>query len=501
MSIPIKTNTTLPNDENATINVSKSLNSMFDNVSPDKINSAVNVSKSLNSMFDNVSPDKINSAVNVSKSLNSMFDNVSPDKINSAVNVSKSLNSMFDNVSPDKINSAVNVSKSSVKKSLNSMFNNVSPEKINSAVNESKSSVQKSLNSMFNNVSLDKINSDVNESTVSVKRSLNSMFNNVSSFLSNKKLNTTNNIPSENINVLLPNITNVSSNDENYSSPESTPVKKKQSIKLDGYELLVNNPNNTKYNKVYINKANNTIIKYIDKKIEFDNEIKMLDILRLNCTNIKCNYFVNYIKYDKKQQYIHFNNAGIALNKFVNLTITEIESIRTQLLEAINELHKIDIFHGDIKPENILLSKSDTGYQLKLIDFGEATILENGSKSTKLNETWFNQNYEGFKYSPDNFKYTDKNGLTDSLINIQTKPDDWKILIKTSHFNGLEPDTIDNKKNVELAVAETIIKQLKESVNNLSNNTKPINESSTSNNAKQKYLKYKSKYLELKKTL
>ncbi len=57
-----------------------------------------------------------------------------------------------------------------------------------------------------------------------------------------------------------------------------------------------------------------------------------------------------------------------------------------QLLNAINHLHYTFIVHRDLKPENIMLtSQSKDGFfQIKLIDFGTATIFEKGKKISKF---------------------------------------------------------------------------------------------------------------------
>ncbi len=69
-------------------------------------------------------------------------------------------------------------------------------------------------------------------------------------------------------------------------------------------------------------------------------------------------------------------------------TEEETRALIKQLLSALEYCHSLDIIHRypftlykkpytflrDIKLENILVNKTKTGYQLKLADFGEATV-------------------------------------------------------------------------------------------------------------------------------
>lgn len=45
-----------------------------------------------------------------------------------------------------------------------------------------------------------------------------------------------------------------------------------------------------------------------------------------------------------------------------------------QLLAAANEMHSKDVFHSDLKMENILVETSSDGLRVRMIDFGCARI-------------------------------------------------------------------------------------------------------------------------------
>ncbi len=83
--------------------------------------------------------------------------------------------------------------------------------------------------------------------------------------------------------------------------------------------------------------------------------------------------------YDMRQKRSWFRVAGVELlMEYVDgKTLDEIEApemgqlvlIFCQVASAINHMHRRGVFHGDLKPSNIMLSKSS---QVKLIDFGTA---------------------------------------------------------------------------------------------------------------------------------
>ena len=85
--------------------------------------------------------------------------------------------------------------------------------------------------------------------------------------------------------------------------------------------------------------------------------------------------------YDMRQKRSWFKLAGVELlMEYVDgKTLDEIEApemgqlllIFCQVASALNHMHRRGVFHGDLKPSNIMLSKSG---KVKLIDFGTAGL-------------------------------------------------------------------------------------------------------------------------------
>jgi serine/threonine protein kinase len=73
---------------------------------------------------------------------------------------------------------------------------------------------------------------------------------------------------------------------------------------------------------------------------------------------------------------MEFSIEAMDLFEFINLILPRYKyreavskHIFTQIVEAVKYLHSIDITHGDIKDENVLI---DQLLSIKLIDFGSA---------------------------------------------------------------------------------------------------------------------------------
>jgi serine/threonine protein kinase len=76
-------------------------------------------------------------------------------------------------------------------------------------------------------------------------------------------------------------------------------------------------------------------------------------------------------------------------NTIAHRKVTLIESVRLlrDIARGLTELHAIGIVHGDIKPDNILLSSQDPP-MIRMADFGLSQLSnENGTKGTKMNHS------------------------------------------------------------------------------------------------------------------
>lgn len=97
------------------------------------------------------------------------------------------------------------------------------------------------------------------------------------------------------------------------------------------------------------------------KEASISSQLNHKNIVKiLSYGTFKDNYYIAY-------EYIE----GITLDKYIkqkSLSISEIESISIQILEALYYAHSNNIIHRDIKPSNIMIAKGT----VKILDFGIA---------------------------------------------------------------------------------------------------------------------------------
>lgn len=76
----------------------------------------------------------------------------------------------------------------------------------------------------------------------------------------------------------------------------------------------------------------------------------------------------------------------LAENHLEGMPLSLFLDMMRQICDAVAAIHKAGIVHRDLKPKNIMVTQLETGYRLKVLDFGLAHIAE-GEESMKLTAT------------------------------------------------------------------------------------------------------------------
>jgi eukaryotic-like serine/threonine-protein kinase len=69
-------------------------------------------------------------------------------------------------------------------------------------------------------------------------------------------------------------------------------------------------------------------------------------------------------------------DLGVKLHRDRVLTLPEVTAIVQRTAHALEAVHAAGIVHGDVKPENLVVSAGTDGLQVKLIDFGVARAFD-----------------------------------------------------------------------------------------------------------------------------
>ncbi|MGL6065073.1 MAG: protein kinase domain-containing protein [Fusobacteriaceae bacterium] len=158
---------------------------------------------------------------------------------------------------------------------------------------------------------------------------------------------------------------------------------------------------------------------------------------------------------EQKKEYLIFQYiSGVTLkvyNKEYGLTLAKIHSLIYQLLVTLRKIHKRDIIHCDIKPENILIGRSLNKIKLYLIDFGSATLSHKLSDLQQLTP----------KYSPKELYFIEsyKNKSTDiysvfKLIEYMLETN--KLKVDTSLKGFMEKGKEENMKKRYQSIEEIL---------------------------------------------
>lgn len=123
-------------------------------------------------------------------------------------------------------------------------------------------------------------------------------------------------------------------------------------------------------------------------------EYQILQILKeAKCTNIiKCFGLKDFIYEKKRHLLLLLEYGNCTLEEILNLRTKnnilyeedEVREIFYQLLNGFHAARKLNIFHGDIKPANIVYCASNNKY--KFIDWGEAKLIQVGKEGTRIEQ-------------------------------------------------------------------------------------------------------------------
>ena len=117
-------------------------------------------------------------------------------------------------------------------------------------------------------------------------------------------------------------------------------------------------------------KSNKNIVKLFQHGIGFLE--RGCSIKTYQITNYFCNEEINFAAFEYLSNGVLFDYVMLLNRKFSEKIA---KKIFLEVLEAVEFLHKNGISHGDIKLENIMLTKN---FNSKLIDFGFSSLSENG---------------------------------------------------------------------------------------------------------------------------
>jgi len=129
--------------------------------------------------------------------------------------------------------------------------------------------------------------------------------------------------------------------------------------------------------KVYDTKHVAQVLKVYKRKLntKHRNEIEMMKLTnKLNCVVKLLNY---QIIFNRMCIFTEYDEDYVDLFTFITYNLPEItvKTVFTNVVNACILLDDNNIFHGDIKDENILVNK--TSLAIKIIDFGDSVMKQN----------------------------------------------------------------------------------------------------------------------------
>jgi eukaryotic-like serine/threonine-protein kinase len=83
-------------------------------------------------------------------------------------------------------------------------------------------------------------------------------------------------------------------------------------------------------------------------------------------------------------EYLEGLTLGEALDSPNGLSLGDAIDIGIQMTEALGAAHTAGVVHRDLKPDNVFLLQSESGWFVKVLDFGIAKIMQGGQKLTAV---------------------------------------------------------------------------------------------------------------------
>ena len=133
---------------------------------------------------------------------------------------------------------------------------------------------------------------------------------------------------------------------------------------------------NTISQKEYVLKFINETEKFVYSKLKTNKHPNLPDIVDMfECEILDVNrdsYDYNcsrYDKYIKTAIILNKYDANLSMINFTKLSFQIKTNIIKQIISGVLHLHKLGLYHGDLKPHNICIETYNAQYFIKLIDF------------------------------------------------------------------------------------------------------------------------------------
>ncbi len=170
---------------------------------------------------------------------------------------------------------------------------------------------------------------------------------------------------------------NIISHNKTYYKVEYLDPKNKKSKGGNSSVFKLINPNNQQEFIIKFLKfpSNSTKAFDIKQNIRFENEIKALYEANLNQFENVINIFFDGVKKISGFEFRYYvmQKANYDLNSYLQketIPLNQKILLSYEILKGINQLHSIDLYHRDIKPDNIFIFIENDKFKYKVGDLG-----------------------------------------------------------------------------------------------------------------------------------